>query len=469
MTDTILDFSTCVPPPAESRADVIRDALQESRQRWRQLVGLAADLAFETDAKGRFVFVLPAGALGWPNGSLVGQPSELLLGDGRASPVLNPFRSDQELRRCRAYIRRYDGTLAMLAISASPLRGPNGEMTGTRGIGIDMTEYDTETAIIARRLRRGEMLDHILSRLAQQGDVDRMMDTALATMVQALEAEGAAVIATLASGAAMEPLHECGPGADAVLDLASRSAAEPGAEARTAVNIDGRHLLSVACPCRIGANVGLAIWRNPDGRAWDSADAALAVSAAGIVRMILDHEAVHREMARQARTDTLTGLLNRRAFLDDMKRDFYRLDRESQPGTLINIDIDAFQAVNDRLGQAMGDAVLVCLADLLRELVRPSDLIARLGGDEFAVWLSGADHMTAAERSDHLCKTAPSAFALVVQQDIPGLGVSVGLATRRIGSIEPVQDLCRRADAAISQVKRSGRGHWRVSLLEGDS
>jgi GGDEF domain-containing protein len=68
-----------------------------------------------------------------------------------------------------------------------------------------------------------------------------------------------------------------------------------------------------------------------------------------------------------------------------------------------------------------------------------------------------------------LCKGAPAAFASVLGQDVPGLGVSIGVATRRIGSIESIGDLSRRADAAMYEVKRNGRGHWRVSLLEGDS
>ena len=140
-----------------------------------------------------------------------------------------------------------------------------------------------------------------------------------------------------------------------------------------------------------------------------------------------------------------------------------------KPGTLMFVDMDSFKSVNDGLGHGMGDQVLIRLADILRKLVRPSDLITRLGGDEFAVWLSGADHMTAAERADHLCKTAPLELQTILPEAFPKLGVSVGIATRRPGSRELVEDLTRRADMAMYEVKRSGRHHWRVSLLDGDA
>ena len=132
------------------------------------------------------------------------------------------------------------------------------------------------------------------------------------------------------------------------------------------------------------------------------------------------------------------------------------------------VDLDDFKAVNDRLGHAEGDKVLVNIADLLRKLVRPGDVIGRLGGDEFAVWLSGADHMTAAERADSLCKSAPIELQAPLPEAFPALGVSIGIATRRAGSHEPIADLTRRADMAMYEVKRSGRHHWHVSLLDGD-
>ena len=77
------------------------------------------------------------------------------------------------------------------------------------------------------------------------------------------------------------------------------------------------------------------------------------------------------EMARQARTDPLTGLLNRRAFLEEMERHAARQDRDDQPGTLMFADLDNFKPVNDRLGHEAGDEVLRHTAALLRKTFRP--------------------------------------------------------------------------------------------------
>ena len=182
--------------------------------------------------------------------------------------------------------------------------------------------------------------------------------------------------------------------------------------------------------------------------------------------MALEHEAIQREMMRQARTDPLTGLLNRRAFREEVLRHTDRADREGVPSTLMFVDLDHFKAVNDRLGHEAGDRVLVRTAELLRDTVRPADLVARLGGDEFALWLSGADHMTAAERAESLRVDLPNALDEIVGGVPPRITLSMGIATRRTGSDEDIDGLIRRADEAMYEAKRNGRGHWRVSLVE---
>jgi diguanylate cyclase (GGDEF)-like protein len=105
-------------------------------------------------------------------------------------------------------------------------------------------------------------------------------------------------------------------------------------------------------------------------------------------------------------------------------------------------------------------------ANILRKTVRPSDLVARLGGDEFALWMNGADHMTAAERAEHLCTEVPYELREIACDGGPSPTMSIGIVTRRVGSQEPVDSLLRRADQAMYEVKRSGRGHWHVATEE---
>ncbi len=127
-------------------------------------------------------------------------------------------------------------------------------------------------------------------------------------------------------------------------------------------------------------------------------------------------------------------------------------------------DLDHFKPVNDMLGHEAGDRVLMRTAQILRTLFRPTDLVARLGGDEFAVWLDGVDHMTAAERAEYLREVIPREMAEELGPDSPRIGMSIGIASRHPGGDEPLDSLIRRADMAMYEVKRNGRGHWRVSL-----
>ena len=181
--------------------------------------------------------------------------------------------------------------------------------------------------------------------------------------------------------------------------------------------------------------------------------------------MALGNQALQRELELQARTDALTGLPNRRAFLDDLTR---RLDRQAMEppraaGAVLFIDLDNFKALNDRMGHEAGDAALVAVAGLLREMVRPTDLTARLGGDEFALWLQDADAEAAAMRANAICRTGVMVLpGLIPNCPIP-LTFSIGGAVRAADGGDTPESLLARADSAMYRAKRAGRNGWRLA------
>jgi len=512
------------PAPVTRAADnglfaPLRNALLDSRQRWRDLVNMTADLAFETDERGRFSFVMPDPALGWSAVTLLGQPADRLLADIVEIGGCNPFRTARPLRRHRVWLKRPDGTLACVAFAAAPLLDGKGRQIGVRGLGIDVTEQDGAEAQMAAMLRRSQVLDHILSVMRHEMTTADVMRSALDALASALGAAGAAVIGSEGAATAPTIMHRSGvhqsgirqlgiqsgilqsgidqagaqqtgpyPGgrspsgpspsgtspsgpyltgtnqaADLVLATAVRLLAAASDTPEQGTTEDGHAVLVCTCKTRVGATAGLVLWRPVGAPIWDLDDRLLAGAATLVMRVVLEQDAMTRDIGQQARTDALTGLFNRRAFLDELPRHLDRLDREDECGTLMFVDLDNFKPVNDQLGHEVGDQVLGMAAQMLRTLVRPTDLVARFGGDEFAIWMNGADHMTAAERAEHLRVTAPRTLGEIAPGLELPLSMSIGIASRAAGTNETVESLLRRADMAMYAVKRGGRGHWRVS------
>jgi diguanylate cyclase (GGDEF)-like protein len=164
---------------------------------------------------------------------------------------------------------------------------------------------------------------------------------------------------------------------------------------------------------------------------------------------------------RLALTDPLTGLSNRRHFLDRLAHAHDRLQRAQAPLAVMFVDLDHFKAVNDELGHDAGDALLEEVAAAIGSSVRPGDTVARLGGDEFAVIVEDvavADLRGIAER---LCRR------LELRRDLPDgrfvrVTASIGIAvTEPPGRTSPT-DVLRRADEAMYCAKQLGRARWVV-------
>lgn len=170
-------------------------------------------------------------------------------------------------------------------------------------------------------------------------------------------------------------------------------------------------------------------------------------------------QALHQQLESQAVTDSLTGLLNRRGFNQAVESALARSDRSAKPMAILYLDLDGFKRINDSLGHDAGDRILRRVAELLKECMRPYDVLARMGGDEFTALLDGLEHPEDAARVAEKLIDQVS-----IRQQIDGievtLGASIGIATYpECGS--SLDGLLRAADIAMYEAKRSGRQQYR--------
>jgi diguanylate cyclase (GGDEF)-like protein/PAS domain S-box-containing protein len=168
---------------------------------------------------------------------------------------------------------------------------------------------------------------------------------------------------------------------------------------------------------------------------------------------------VHATLERLSRTDELTGLLNRRAFVDELSRRLAHLQRHARSGALLYLDLDNFKLINDRFGHQRGDMVLCGVAEILAG-GRAGDAAARLGGDEFVLWLEEVDAAGAAAKAAALIAAVDHLDARYGAAD-SALGVSVGIALSTGG--ESAAAVFARADAAMYEAKRLGKGTVRLA------
>ena len=159
------------------------------------------------------------------------------------------------------------------------------------------------------------------------------------------------------------------------------------------------------------------------------------------------------ELLRRLSTDALTGLPNRRAFLECLDQEQKRSQRYPQPLSVLLLDVDDLKRINDRGGHAAGDAALSAIGDAIRRGLRASDIGSRFGGDEFAVMAPAAD----APASRVLAERIRS---LAENMSLPGgLRATVSLGVACAGPAErwTPSGMLERADRALYDAKRTGR------------
>ena len=166
-----------------------------------------------------------------------------------------------------------------------------------------------------------------------------------------------------------------------------------------------------------------------------------------------------------ANTDALTGVANRRHFLERLQAELGRVSRHATQASLLMIDLDHFKQVNDNFGHATGDEVLRNLAALSRQTLRHSDVIGRLGGEEFAALLPDDDAVSAMQTAERLRKALETHPVRTADGTAVTVTASIGVTRLRPDDRKPETPL-GRADNALYQAKNEGRNRVMLHLSD---
>jgi len=202
--------------------------------------------------------------------------------------------------------------------------------------------------------------------------------------------------------------------------------------------------------------------------------AAVAIDNARLYEQLGRHAAEleealakYRKAEAEATTDLLTGLPNRRKFVDESEREIGLARRFGHPVAVCILDVDHFKKFNDTYGHALGDEVLKVVGQMLREHVGPGQTPARLGGEEFTILVPAADHAAAIATAERVRE----AIAAVVLNDDKGVPVRQITASFGVATLLPadksLSDVLERADAALYAAKHGGRNQvmlWREGM-----
>jgi diguanylate cyclase (GGDEF)-like protein len=193
-------------------------------------------------------------------------------------------------------------------------------------------------------------------------------------------------------------------------------------------------------------------------RAWSIDDISLIGSLADQVSVAIENADLHQEKERQAVTDGLTGMANRRSFNNTFAREFERAKRYGQCLSLILIDLDFLKVINDSFGHQVGDEAIKEIGRMLKQSSRTIDLAARYGGEEFCLLLPNTDVTMAEQSAERLRKVISD-----VHIEGPGhISASLGVATYPVHADDP-DSLFKKADDALYQAKQAGRNLVKVA------
>ncbi|MBD3883882.1 EAL domain-containing protein [Phormidium tenue FACHB-886] len=217
-----------------------------------------------------------------------------------------------------------------------------------------------------------------------------------------------------------------------------------------------------------------AVLLSKDGTEIPIDDSAAPIKDAGgviqggvlVFRDVTEKKQFKQQLIHNAFHDPLTGLPNRALFMDRLNHALEQAKRHSyRKFALLFLDADRFKMINDSLGHAIGDKLLIAIADRLSHCLRSHDTVARMGGDEFAILLDNApDAATACRTAERILGELNKPFTLDEYEvyTAASIGIVTDISTYLEQSVNPAEDLIRNADIAMYRAKAQGKGRYEI-------
>ncbi|MBZ0328765.1 EAL domain-containing protein [Halomonas sp. ANAO-440] len=414
-----------------------RRSLWESEQRYRSLFAYNPDAVFSLDGQGRIATANPTCALitGLPIEQIVGSHFSQLIPADEIERVLGHFTNTLrgETQRFEVAIVTQSNRPCLLYVTCLPIL-VDGVSQGVFGIAKDVTEqHRTETRLRVLERSVEASINGIVIADATQADCPiTYANSAFQVMTGYREEELMGRNCRFLQGEETDP--------ETVALLRSRLAEQRECH------------VTLRNYRKDGSAFWNALYVSPvpdsDGR---------VTHFVGVLNDVSERQAYEERLAHSASHDTLTGLANRALLEERLIHHFALSQRQGHTMAVMFVDLDDFKPINDSLGHAIGDRVLVEVASRLSSVMRPGDTLGRLGGDEFVALLPATPHDVQAQMAKRLLKLLARPYR--IERHELHLSASIGIAVSSDAVDQPME-LIQQADMAMYRAKQQGRNAY---------
>jgi len=465
--------------PSDQRMLVGRDvtltenltgALLHSRELLQDLVRSATSFGFECDHVGRLSWAGPDQVLGHQPKDIIGKDAaKVLFPEGHDARALGPFDTSRPLVLDAVPMMAADGDKRMVTITAVPVYDNHGIQIGTRGTVRDITDSYHQEKSFKTEANRLRMMNRISALLRKETSSRALLAGSLDVLAGTLRADSGWVM--VVEGTSLRVAARFG--VDDSRDLkelekkiASKLQAvvigSESAEKHLFLSVADREIFVIPLFSEYGSRAAIVMSRDTINFPWSATEHALMDGVADHLAIALRQAMLIEQLELLSSTDSLSGLLNRRAFESAVERRLAVVERTGRPSSFLYLDLDHFKEVNDALGHAAGDSVISWLGQYLLNQARVGDLVGRLGGDEFALWLEGTDVDGAVLKAEKLLSIADQLKEIAGDKS-SRLSLSIGIAESEPGFSHTPGSITAAADKALYAAKKSGRSSFAIA------